>query len=309
MTDVPATVSTETPSMHTVSLGRQGLHVPAEGLGAKGMTVGRRHHDDAAAVDALDRAIDLGMNFIDTADMYGPFDNERLIGKVLAWRRDAVVVATKFGIDFAWDGTPLGPDGSPEHVRRAIDRSLRNLCIDVVDLYYLHHVDPVVPIEETVGAMGQLIAAGKVRHIGVARAAPEEIRRAHATFPLSAVQASYSFLDRNAERTGLLDMVLGLGIGFVARSPLARGPGGDLLAVSEFRDLATSKGVTPAQLALAWAMAQGAVPVAGTTRREHVEENAAAADVPLSAADLEVLEGIAQTFGIAADVTSPAGLA
>jgi aryl-alcohol dehydrogenase-like predicted oxidoreductase len=282
---------------------------------------GRR--DDAAAVATIRRALDLGVTFLDTSDMYGPFTNEVLVGGAIAGRRDEVVLATKFGIERADDGTRLGVNGRPEYVRRACDASLSRLGVDVIDLYYQHRVDPTVAIEETWGAMAELVAAGKVTHLGISEAAPGTIRRAHAVHPVSAVQTEWSLWTRDPEDDGVLATVRELGIGFVAYSPIGRGflsgryrtiddldPAdsrrnhprfqGDnfarnLALVDRVRELAAGKGVSPSQLALAWVLAQGddVVPIPGTTDVRHLEDNVAALDVELSADDLARIDGVA----------------
>jgi aryl-alcohol dehydrogenase-like predicted oxidoreductase len=273
---------------------------------------------EAGSVEAIRRALDLGITLFDTAEAYGPFENERLVGRALGADRDRVVVASKFATDFDDDGTPRGIDGSPEHARRAIDRSLRHLGTDHVDLWYLHRVGPAVPIEETVGAMSEAVSAGKVRYLGVSETAAETLRRAHATFPITAIQSEYSLFERDAEHNGVLDTARELGIGFVPFSPLGRGflggavtrkddlPEGDarrslprfsdeaiaanLRIVEALRAIADEKGITAAQLALAWVIRAGTVPIPGTTKATRVQENAAAADVDLSVDDLARIE-------------------
>jgi aryl-alcohol dehydrogenase-like predicted oxidoreductase len=275
---------------------------------------------EAGSVEAIRRALDLGITLFDTAEAYGPFENERLVGRALGADRDRVVVASKFATDFDDDGTPRGIDGSPEHARRAIDRSLRHLGTDHVDLWYLHRVDPAVPIEETVGAMSEAVSAGKVRYLGVSETAAETLRRAHATFPITAIQSEYSLFERDAEHNGVLDTARELGIGFVPFSPLGRGflggavtrkddlPEGDarrdlprfsdeaiaanLRIVEALRAIADEKGITAAQLALAWVIRAGTVPIPGTTKATRVQENAAAADVDLSVDDLARIEAV-----------------
>jgi aryl-alcohol dehydrogenase-like predicted oxidoreductase len=275
--------------------------------------------DEGEALATIDRAIELGCTFLDTAEMYGPFTNEELLGKALAGRRDDVVLATKFGIRFApTEDNPTNRvlDGSPENVRRSIEGSLSRLGTDHVDLYYLHRVDPSTPIEETVGEMAALVSEGKVRHLGLSEASVETIRRAHAVHPITALQTEYSLWTRDVE-SEILPLCRELGIGFVAYSPLGRGflsgrftsPDdleandfrrhgprftGDALAsnlnlASKVKELADEKACTPGQLALAWVMAQGSdvVPIPGTKRRAYLEENLAAASVVLSASDLE----------------------
>ncbi len=268
--------------------------------------------DDAESIATIHRALDLGVTFLDTADMYGPFTNERLVGRAIAGQRDQVVLATKFGNERAPDGTRIGVNGRPDYVRRACDASLERLGVDHIDLYYQHRVDPDTPIEETVGAMAELVASGKVRHLGLSEAAPDTIRRAQATHPIAALQTEWSLWTRDVETNGVLATVRELGIGFVAYSPLGRGfltaaiPGTDALAEGDFRRhnprfvgenlernrarveaataLAAAKGISPAQLALAWVLGRGedVVPIPGTKRRRYLEENVAADDVRLT---------------------------
>jgi aryl-alcohol dehydrogenase-like predicted oxidoreductase len=300
--------------METRALGRQGLTVSAMGLGCMGMSEFYGAGDEAESIATIRRALDLGITFLDTADMYGPFTNEQLVGKAIAGRRDEVVVATKFANWRGENGEWLGIRGDAEYVRAACDASLQRLGVDHIDLYYQHRVDPKTPIEETVGAMAELVAEGKVRHLGLSEAAPETIRRAHAVHPITALQTEYSLWTRDVEDDGVLETIRELGIGFVAYSPLGRGfltgrirsledlPEDDsrragrfprfeaenfqrnLDLVARVEEIAREKGVTPGQLALAWVMAQGqdVVPIPGTMRRTYLEENAAAADVRLS---------------------------
>jgi aryl-alcohol dehydrogenase-like predicted oxidoreductase len=276
--------------------------------------------DESESVATIQRALDLGISFLDTADMYGPFTNEQLVGRAIAGRRDEVVLATKFGNERTPDGKPIGINGRPEYVRRACDASLERLGVDHIDLYYQHRVDPETPIEETVGAMAELVAAGKVHHLGLSEAAPETIRRAHATHPITALQTEWSLWTRDLEIDGVLDTVRELGIGFVAYSPLGRGflSGSirtiDDLANDDFRrrnprfsgenleknlrliervrEIAVETGVSPTQLALAWVLSQGddVVPIPGTKRRSYLEENIAADDIRLTAAELDRLD-------------------
>jgi aryl-alcohol dehydrogenase-like predicted oxidoreductase len=305
-------------------LGSQGLTVPPMGLGCMGMSFAYGGRDDAESRATLDRALELGVTFLDTADVYGPHANEELLGAVLAGRRDEVTIATKFGNEIGPDGKGTGrTNGHPEYVRAAIDGSLTRLGTDHVDLYYQHRVDPDVPVEETWGALGELVAAGKVRYLGISEAAPESIRRAHATAPISAVQTEYSLFTRDVEDNGVLATVRELGIGFVPYSPLGRGflsgtirspedlPEGDwrrnaprfqgenftanLRVVDEVNALAERKGVTPGQLALAWVLAQGddMVPIPGTKRRPYLEENVGALDVTLTRDELDAIEKVA----------------
>jgi aryl-alcohol dehydrogenase-like predicted oxidoreductase len=276
--------------------------------------------DDAESVATIQRALDLGVTFLDTADMYGPFTNEELVGRAIAGRRDEVVLATKFANVRGADGAFLGIRGDAAYVKEACDASLRRLGVDHIDLYYQHRVDPRTPIEETVGAMAELVAAGKVRYLGLSEAAPDTIRRAHAVHPISALQTEYSIWARDPEAE-ILPTVRELGIGFVPYSPLGRGfltgtvRRTDELAADDYRRfqprfqgdnleanvaiveridaLARAHDATPAQIALAWVHAQGedVVPIPGTKRRRYLEENAAALDVELSADDLATLDG------------------
>ena len=301
--------------MQTRTLG-QGLVVGAEGLGCMGMSSFYGERDDAASTATLHRAVDLGVTLFDTADMYGPFINEELVGAALAPHRDRVIIATKFGNERNPDGTPKGVNGRPEYVRSACDASLSRLGIDTIDLYYQHRVDRTVPVEETWGAMKELVEVGKVRYLGISEAAPDTIRRAHAVHPMAAVQTEWSLWTRDPETNGVLATVRELGIGFVPYSPLGRGflTGAfssiddfgaqdwrranprfqgenfdrNLALVDRVRALAAEKGVTPAQLALAWVLAQGehVVPIPGTKKIERLEENLGALDVELTQDDL-----------------------
>jgi aryl-alcohol dehydrogenase-like predicted oxidoreductase len=302
-------------------LGRSGLMVPAIGLGCMGMSEFYGEADDTESIATIHRALDLGVTFLDTADVYGPFTNERLVGRAIARRRDEVVLATKFGNVRGEDGAWIGINGSAEYVRRACDASLQRLGVDTIDLYYQHRVDASVPIEETVGAMAELKAAGKIRYLGLSEASGATIRRAHAVHPITALQTEYSIWSRDPEE-GLLDVCRELGIGFVAYSPLGRGfltgryrTPDDLAAadwrrnnprfqgdnfrrnleiVERVRRVAARKGCTPAQLALAWVLAQGQdiVPIPGSKRRDRLEENAGAAGVTLSAEDLREVDAL-----------------
>jgi aryl-alcohol dehydrogenase-like predicted oxidoreductase len=309
--------------MEARSLGRQGLVVSAEGLGCMGMSEFYGEADEDRAIATIHRALDLGVTLLDTADMYGPFTNERLVGRAVAGRREQVVLATKFGNERRPDGSWVGINGRPEYVRAACDASLERLGVDVIDLYYQHRVDKTVPIEETVGAMAELVREGKVRYLGLSEAKPETIRRAHAVHPISALQTEYSLWSREPE-SRILPTVRELGIGFVAYSPLGRGfltgrfaTEDDVAGAQDFRArqprfrgenfranrelverveaIATDKGVTSGQVALAWLLHQGAdvVPIPGTKRVEYLEQNAAAVDVRLSGDDLRRLDAAA----------------
>jgi aryl-alcohol dehydrogenase-like predicted oxidoreductase len=303
-------------------LGTEGLEVSELGLGCMGMSEFYGTGEEAESIATIHRAIELGITFLDTADMYGPFTNEKLVGRAVAGRRDEVVLATKFGNERAEDGTRLGINGRPEYVREACDASLQRLGVDHVDLYYQHRVDPDTPVEETWGAMKELVEAGKVRYLGISEAAPETIRQANAVHPISALQTEYSLWSRDVEDE-ILPTVRELGIGFVAYSPLGRGfltgqiKNPEDLAEDDFRrssprfqgenfrrnlelvervrEIASEKGVTPGQLALAWLLYQGddIVPIPGTKRRKYLEENADAAGITLAEEDLRRIEAAA----------------
>ncbi|HKI56241.1 MAG TPA: aldo/keto reductase [Trueperaceae bacterium] len=305
--------------MQTRKLGKEGLEVAALGLGCMGMSEFYKGGSEEESIATIHRAIELGATLIDTADMYGPFTNEKLVGRALKGRRDEVVLATKFGNQRREDGSWVGINGRPEYVRQACDASLQRLGVDHIDLYYQHRVDPDVPIEETVGAMAELVDAGKVRFLGLSEAAPATIRRAHAVHPISALQTEYSLWSREPEEA-ILDTVRELGIGFVAYSPLGRGfltgritrfedlPEDDyrrhsprfmgenfeknLALVGEVREIANARGVTPAQLALAWLLHRGRdiVPIPGTKHRERLEENVAAAELELTEDEIDQLD-------------------
>ncbi len=303
------------------ALGTQGLTVSSQGLGCMGMSAFYGATDEAESLATLDRALELGVTLLDTAESYGPFRNEQLLGKALVGRRDRVVLATKTGIEITDDGEPRGHNGRPEYIRHSLERSLRHLRTDHVDLYYLHRVDPQVPVEETVGAMGELVAEGKVGALGLSEVAPATIRRAHAVHAVSAVQTEYSLFERGIEADGVADILDELGIGLVAYAPLGRGflsgaitspedfapddfrrtdprfQGANfernLDVVREVGRLAAAKGVTASQLALAWVMRQGAVPIPGTKRRRYLEENLAATDIDITAEDLAAIEAVA----------------
>ncbi len=310
-------------------LGRQGLEVSALGLGCMGMSEFYGATNEGEAIATIQRALDLGVTFVDTADMYGPFTNERLVGKAIGARRDEVQLATKFGNERHEDGTWVGINGRPEYVRSACDASLERLGVDVIDLYYQHRVDATVPIEETVGAMAELVEAGKVRYLGLSEAAPATIRRAHAVHPITALQTEYSLWTRDVEKE-ILPIVRELGIGFVAYSPLGRGflsaqirrpedlEEGDFRAhnprfqegniernaelVDRVAEIAGEKKLTAAQLALAWVLARGddVVPIPGTTKASHLEQNMKALEIELTDDDLARIDEVfppGATFG------------
>jgi aryl-alcohol dehydrogenase-like predicted oxidoreductase len=319
--------------MHTRTLGSQGLEVSAQGLGCMGMSEFYGSADEGEAVATIHRALELGVFFLDTADMYGPFTNEKLVGRAIAGRRDEVVLATKFGNERGEDGSFLGINGKPDYVRKACEASLQRLGVDHIDLYYQHRVDKTVPIEETVGAMKELVEEGKVRHLGLSEASPETIRRAHAVHPISALQTEYSLWTRDPE-DAVLPTVRELGIGFVAYSPLGRGflsgaitkpedlaeddfrrhnPrfqrenfGKNLELVDRVREIADEKDVTAGQLALAWLLHQSEdiVPIPGTKRRSYLEENAAAAEIELTGDELARIDDAAPA-GVAAGERYP----
>ena len=317
--------------MKTIALGTQGLEVSALGLGCMGMSdfYGTRAERDARETDSIDlihKALDTGLNFLDTSDIYGPFTNEVLVGKAIRKRRDEVVLATKFGILRDEDGNNLGLNSRPDYVRSACDASLRRLNLDHIDLYYQHRVDPDVPIEETAGALGELVQAGKIRFIGLSEAGPQTIERAHKTHPVSALQTEYSLWSRDPEDE-IFPLLKTLGIGFVAYSPLGRGfltgkfksfddlPADDwrrenprfqgenfeknLQLVKEVEAIARGKEATPGQIALAWLRARSGVldvpivPIPGTTKLKNLQENIASLEVELTAEDLRKLDEIA----------------
>lgn len=307
--------------MKTLQLGHSDLTISNLGLGCMGMSDFYGAADDARSIQLIHHAIDVGLSFLDTADMYGPHTNERLVGRAVAGRRDRVVLATKFGIERRPDGGFLGINGRPEYVRASCEGSLKRLNVDTIDLYYLHRVDPNTPIEDTVGAMAQLVQEGKVRAIGLSEAAPDILQRAHAVHPISALQTEYSLWSRDPE-DALLDLCAAQGTTFVAYSPLGRGfltgqirtpddldPDdyrrsnprfmGDnfqrnLQLVDAVRDLAAQRGCTAAQLALAWVISRSdhIVPIPGTTKLHRLQENIAALDIQLSSDDLAALDAI-----------------
>ena len=314
--------------MKTLTLGHSDLTVSALGLGCMGMSEFYKSGSEAEAVATLHHALDSGLCFLDTADMYGPFKNEELVGRAIRGRRDQVVLATKFGNVRGEDGSFRGVNGRPDYVRACCDASLQRLGVDTIDLYYQHRVDRTVPIEETVGTMADLVKAGKVRYLGLSEASAATIRRAHAVHPITALQTEYSLWTRDPEDE-ILPMVRELGISFVAYSPLGRGfltarfrtlediPEGDyrrfaprfqgenfqrnLDLVGKIESLAREQGVTPSQLALAWVLAQGSdiVPIPGTTRRQHLEENLGALDLVLTPDVLCQIDAVAP-LGVAA---------
>ncbi|MGN6088664.1 MAG: aldo/keto reductase [Actinomycetales bacterium] len=319
--------------------GEAALEVSAQGLGCMGMSEFYGTADEGEALATIERALELGITFLDTADMYGPFTNELLFCRAIGKRRDEVQLATKFGNQRGPNGERLGINGSPEYVRQAVDASLQRLGVDVIDLYYQHRVDPKVPVEETWGALKELVEAGKVRHLGISEAAPDTIRKAHSVHPITAVQTEWSLWTRDPEENGVLATCRELGIGFVPYSPLGRGflsgqiKSIDDLEPDDFRrhnprfqgenfqmnlrllerveQIAAQKGVTPSQLALAWVMAQGepggaaegigVVPIPGTKRVRYLEENAAADDIRLSPEELQAINDAAPVGATAGD--------
>ncbi len=323
--------------MQRRTLGREGLTVSALGLGCMGMSEFYTGRDDEESIATIHRALDLGVDFLDTADMYGPFTNERLVGRAIRGRRDTVVLATKFGNERGEDGSFLGVNGRPDYVRKSCDGSLQRLGVDHIDLYYQHRVDRTVPIEETVGAMADLVGAGKVRYLGLSEAAPATIRRANREYSISALQTEYSLWTRDPEDE-VLPLCRELGIGFVAYSPLGRGfltgrfrafedlPEEDyrrnsprfqgenfqknLDLVERVEDIAKRKQCSPAQLALAWLLAQGddIVPIPGTKQRRYLEENIRSLDIELTTSDLDQIEEVAPKGAAAGDRYHEAGM-
>jgi aryl-alcohol dehydrogenase-like predicted oxidoreductase len=324
--------------MEQRTLGGQGLVVPALGLGCMGMSQSYGPGDDRESVATIHRALDLGMTFLDTADVYGLSANERLVGEAIAGRRDEVVLATKFGNQRRPDGSLIRINGEPDYVRQACDASLERLGVDHIDLYYQHRVDRTVPVEETWGAMAGLVQAGKVRYLGISEAAPATVRRAHAVHPISAGQYEWSLFTRDLEDE-LLATARELGVGLVAYSPLGRGflsgritsPDDfgehdfrrdhprftgenfarNLELVDQVRQLAASKGVTPSQLAIAWVLAQGddVVAIPGTKRRSYLEENLGALDVELTGEDLAAIERVTPRGSVAGERYTPEHMA
>lgn len=309
-----------------IELGSQGLIVPKVGLGCMEMTkiAGMDIYgqaDEAESISTVHRSLELGGNFLDTADLYGPLENERLIAKAVKGNRDKYVIATKFGYEID-DNEQLTwqINGKRDYVKKAVERSLKNLATDYIDLYYLHRLDPNTPIEETVGAMSELVAEGKIRYIGLSEVSKATIKKAHEIHPLTAVQTEYSLFERSAEETGILTTMKELGIGFVAYSPLGRGfltgdiknpedfPENDfrksiprfqgeqfyknIQLVDEIKKIADEKELTPSQLAISWTIAKGTLPIPGTKRVKYVEQNSAAANVQLSADEMTRLEAI-----------------
>lgn len=331
--------------MNKRKLGSQGLAVPAIGLGCMGMT--RIAHfdiygqaDEGESIATIHRSLELGGNFLDTADLYGPLLNERLVAKAVNGNREKYIIATKFGYEIdAAEQLTWGINGKPDYVKTAAERSLKNLGTDYIDLYYLHRLDAQTPVEETVGAMAELVTEGKVRYIGLSEVSAATIRKAHAVHPLTAVQNEYSLFEREPEERGVMQTLAELGIGFVAYSPLSRGfLTGDIQKPEDFSEgdfrktipryqgerfyknielvnaikkVAEDKGVTASQIALAWVISKGAVPIPGTKRRKWLEENIAAADIQLSESELAKLESIVPlgvSTGDRYDEVSMAGL-
>ncbi|GAB4018127.1 aldo/keto reductase [Spirosoma sp. KCTC 42546] len=329
-------------SLQKTDLGSQGLVVPAIGLGCMGMTqiAGNDIYgkaDEAESIATIHRSLELGGNFLDTADLYGPLHNERLIAKAIKGQRDKYIIATKFGFEID-DNEQLTWqfNGQPAYVKKAVERSLKNLGTDYIDLYYLHRLDPNTPIEETVGAMAELVKEGKVGYIGLSEVSSATIRKAHAVHPLTAVQTEYSLFERSVEEAGILATLQELGIGFVAYSPLGRGfVSGDIKSpddfpaddfrrsiprfqgeafyknielVNELKKLADEKHITPSQLAIAWVVSKGFLPIPGTKRVKYVEQNIEAASIPLTADELARIETIIPLGTLTGDRYDAAGM-
>lgn len=301
-----------------IELGNCGLKISNLGLGCMGMSAFYGETDEAESLETIWLALELGINFFDTAEIYGPFKNEILLSKAIKGKREKFVIATKTGIEIDDEGKFHGVNGSPEYIRKAIDRSLKHLGTDYIDLYYIHRIDPNIPIEESIGAMSDLVKSGKILYIGLSEASPATIRKANSVHQISALQTEYSLFERGVELNGILETVKELGIGFVAYSPLGRGllSGGiktiddldtddwrrgiprfqgdnfkkNLELVSEINKIAESKGVTSSQLALAWVLKKGFTAIPGTKRRRYLIENAHAANIELSYQDMEKLD-------------------
>ena len=303
-----------------IALGSSGLKVSNLGLGCMGMSAFYGETNETESLAAIELALELGVNFLDTAEIYGPFKNEILISKAIKGKREKFMIATKTGVEVDDDGNYKGVNGSPDYIKKAIDRSLKHLETDYVDLYYIHRIDPKIPIEETIGAMSDLVKNGKVRYIGLSEASASTIRKAHSVHPVSALQTEYSLFERSVEENGILETVNELSIGFVAYSPLGRGflsgeiksiddlapedwrrnnPRfqGDnfkknLEVVEEVKKLSKEKGVTPSQLALAWVLHKGYSAIPGTKRRKYLRENVGAAEIEFSEKELAYIDNI-----------------
>ncbi|WP_443944096.1 aldo/keto reductase [Pedobacter sp. AW1-32] len=313
-------------SIEKINLGSQGLQVPKQGLGCMGMSqiagadiYGKSNEEESIAT--IHRSVELGYNFLDTADLYGPLVNERLVAKAIKGNREKYTIATKFGFEIDDNAQMTWKiNGRPEYVRKAVERSLKNLGTDYIDLYYLHRKDPETPIEDTVGAMADLVIEGKVKYLGLSEVSAETLKKAHQVHPISAVQTEYSLFERTVEENGFLQLMHDMGIGFVSYSPLSRGflngeinseadfPADDfrrsiprfqgenfrknLLLIEEIQKIAKLKNISAAQLAIAWVIAKGTIPIPGTKRVKYIEENIAASDVVLTNEEMELLESI-----------------